>query len=173
MDAQEFKSVSDAQSLDDLDRSFMSHDSTTGSGSLLLVETSSHLFVKGKNIAVGQHRSVFFAENMPLCDILPVIRESLLGESAIKTMTMSISKPINIQDSDKSKWSQRKGVPSPDYDILLSLLVPEPEINLVTWDIEAATNHILKPVLDDLDDLYSFTGIKLKHGNKIYHFVGL
>jgi len=35
--------------------------------------------------------------------------------------------------------------------------VPEPELNLVTWDIENAIQLILQPFLDEIGDLYSFT----------------
>ena len=74
-------------------------------------------------------------------------------------MVTTWKKVFDLHDVDKSKWQHRKGVPSPEYDILLSLLVPEPELNLVEWDIENSIQHILQPFLDELGDLYSFTGI--------------
>ena len=121
-----------------------------------MLEIPSTFFEDGNDIAIGQFRTVFFTKDP--CDVMEVVRQTILGESVINTMTSSIREPIKIQDIDKSKWSQRKGVPSPEYDILLSLLVPEPEFNLVTWDIENAIQQILQPFLDDLGDLYSFTG---------------
>ena len=127
-------------------------------GALFLFEVPSNFFEDGNNVAIGQFRTVFFTKDASLCDVMDVVRQAILGESVINTMTSSIREPIKIQDIDKSKWSQRKGVPSPEYDILLSLLVPEPEFNLVTWDIENAIQQILQPFLDDLGDLYSFTG---------------
>ena len=132
-----------------------------------MFEIPTHFFDKENMIGVGQFRSVFFAKDTPLCEVMNVVRHTVLGEHVINTMTSSIREPIKIQDIDKSKWSQRKGVPSPEYHILLSLLVPEPELNLVTWDIENAIQQILQPFLDDLGDLYSFTG-EDKHLK--YHF---
>ena len=154
----ENKIVSDAISLTHLDKSLFSADSTTPSGALLLFEIPSTLLSSGKDIAIGQFRTVFYTKKVSFCSLLNIARQAILGEDVINTMTSSISEPIKIHDIDKSKWSQRKGVPSPEYDILLSLLVPEPELNLVTWDIENAIQQVLQPILDDLGDLYSFTG---------------
>ena len=154
----EKKIVSDAISLTHLDKSLFSADSTTPSGALLLFEIPSTLLSSGKDIAIGQFRTVFYTKKVSFCSLLNIARQAILGEDVINTMTSSISEPIKIHDIDKSKWSQRKGVPSPEYDILLSLLVPEPELNLVTWDIENAIQQVLQPILDDLGDLYSFTG---------------
>ena len=123
-----------------------------------MFEIPSTYFEDGNDIAIGQFRTIFFTKDAPICDVMEVVRQVILGESVINTMTSSIREPIKIHDIDESKWSQRKGVPSPEYDILLSLLVPEPEFNLVTWDIENAIQQILQPFLDDLGDLYSFTG---------------
>ena len=131
------------------------------SGSLVLLEAPSNLFDHGKTIAFGQFRTVFFTTEASICDVIKVVRENILGEKVISTMISSISEPVKFQDIDKSKWAQRKGVPSPEYDILLSLLVPEPEYNLVTWKIESAVQQILQPVLDEIGDLYSFTGMLL------------
>ena len=154
----ELKIVSESATLEYIDYAFHNHIGNAPLGSLLLVEAPLHLFDKGNNIAIGQFRSAFFAKGTPFCDVINVVRNAVLGENVINTMTSSIREPIKIQDVDKSKWSQRKGVPSPEYDILLSLLVPEPELNLVTWDIENAIQHILQPFLDELGDLYSFAG---------------
>ena len=142
----------------ELDNALHSNSENVAPGSLVLFETPSELFKKGDSIAIGQYRTVFFNKDVPLCDVVGVVREVVLGEHVINTMTSSIREPIKIQDMDRSKWSQRKGVPSPEYDILLSLLVPEPELNLVAWDIENAIQQILQPFLDDLSELYSFTG---------------
>ena len=154
----EQKIISDSTSLPDLDKALFSNDGNAPSGALILFEAPSTILSNGYTIAFGQFRTVFFTKEVSLCEIMDVVRQDILGENVINTMTRSISEPIKIHDIDKSKWSQRKGVPSPEYDILLSLLVPEPELNLVTWNIESAIQQILQPILDDLGDLYSFTG---------------
>ena len=144
--------------MSELDNAIHNSYESVPSGALFLFEIPSNFFEDGNNVAIGQFRTVFFTKDASLCDVMEVVRQAILGESVINTMTSSIREPIKIHDIDKSKWSQRKGVPSPEYDILLSLLVPEPEFNLVTWDIENAIQQILQPFLDDLGDLYSFTG---------------
>ena len=159
MNDRERKIISESSSIQDLDNKINAHIDHTPLGSILLVEVPSHFFDSDKNIGIGQFRLVFYAKGTSLCDVMNVVRQAVLGENVINTMTSSIREPIKIQDVDKSKWSQRKGVPSPEYDILLSLLVPEPELNLVTWDIENAIQHILQPFLDEIGDLCSFTGI--------------
>ena len=135
------------------------NDKTVTLGGLVLYEIPEKFFEDGNTIAIGQFRNVFFAKEVSLCGVVDVVRKIVLGEDVINTMTSSIREPIKIHDVDKSKWQHRKGVPSPEYDILLSLLVPEPELNLVEWDIENSIQHILQPFLDELGDLYSFTGI--------------
>jgi len=153
----ERKIISESSTIQDLDNKINAQIDHTPLGSILLVEVPSHFFDSDKNIGIGQFRLVFYAKGTSICDVMNVVRQAVLGENVINTMTSSIREPIKIHDVDKSKWSQRKGVPSPEYDILLSLLVPEPELNLVTWDIENAIQHILQPFLDEIGDLYSFT----------------
>ena len=154
----ERKIIAESSSIQDLDYKINAQFDHTPLGSILLVELPSHFFDSDKNIGIGQFRFIFYAKGTSICDVMNIVRQAVLGENVINTMTSSIREPIKIHDVDKSKWSQRKGVPSPEYDILLSLLVPEPELNLVTWDIENAIQHILQPFLDEIGDLCSFTG---------------
>ena len=83
----ELKIVSESATLEYIDYAFHNHIGNSPLGSLLLVEVPLHLFDKGNKIAIGQFRSAFFAKGTPLCDVIKVVRNAVLGENLINTMT--------------------------------------------------------------------------------------
>jgi len=123
----------------------------------LLVFDLSHLQQQQQDkLVIGEHRSVFFSSAAAACQVLNRVRERVLGESVINQMTQSIVAPEQGQVR-KSKWSQIKATPSPDYDILLTLLIPEPQLRKVRWNMRKAVADYLQPFLDQLSDIYSFS----------------
>lgn len=46
---------------------------------------------------------------------------------------------------------------SPTFDVVFSLLVPEPELVTSKWTIQEAIEKHLQPLFDDLNDIFSFS----------------
>ena len=55
-----------------------------------------------------------------------------------------------------SQWSKVKATPALEYDILLTLLIPEPHLRKVKWDMPSAVKKYLNPFLDQISNIYSF-----------------
>jgi len=54
------------------------------------------------------------------------------------------------------RWNLRRITASPGYDVLFSLLVPEPERLSSKWNIHNAIETHLRPLFEDLKDVVSF-----------------
>ena len=55
-----------------------------------------------------------------------------------------------------TRWNLRRVISAPTYDLLFTLLVPEPELLTSKWDIERAIEEHLRPLLHDLDEVVTF-----------------
>ena len=136
--------------MEDLDQSLHDVHKKYFDGHLHIYDTS-----KVENLVIGRFKSIFFSsKNQPVCQVIKTAREIVLGESVIEQMTESIVAPK--QGEMNSKWSQRKATLSSDYDILLTLLIPEPQIRKVEWDMRTAVANYLQPFLDQLEGIYDF-----------------
>ena len=72
-------------------------------------------------------------------------------------MMQSIVAPRHEDISEDSRlWSQVKVTAAPELDLLLSLLVPEPHLRPVGWNIEADIRHHFQPFLDQISHIYAF-----------------
>jgi len=129
----------------------LAENSMMSGGSLTIYDVASV-----EKLVIGQYQSVFFSSHhKPICQALKSIQETVLGESLLQQMTESIEAPKMGQVN--SKWSQIKATPSPDYDILLTLMIPEPHLRTVKWNMRQAVDDYLQPFLDQLKDIYTFS----------------
>ena len=147
----------------DLDSSLLSLHSGVLAGTVLLFHVSDNLLPPdGADVVVGRGRAVYFGEKTDLAILISVIQEVVLGETAVAKTIASIEEPSH----DKVKISQIKesGIVSnrdilrripaaARYDILFSLLVPEPEKILASWNASASISAYVHPFLKQLSHL--------------------
>ena len=108
--------------------------------SLFVVKVPPSLFSELPHIVVGNHRTVFYSNSVPSEDLAAVAVDTLLGEpkmlSLIRKLTSSSSdRPAPSESSRKRTIGQ--------LDIFLSLLIPEPEYVMATWDVAGASKQFL------------------------------
>jgi len=120
-----------------------------------LVETG------GMHVTFGIHRAAFFSSSGQgsTCNLLKAVRETALGEREVEQMIQLIVAPQHSErerESGVRQWSQVKATPAPEYDVLLTLLNPEPHLNNVKWDMPAAIRDYLRPFLHQIETIYSF-----------------
>jgi len=139
------KSV-DISSIDDMLGPGLSADLP---GSLVLMELPKVLFDQSdSHIIVGRHRVLYFSSSVSMDNVASITRNTLLGEHAmkdlLKSMTDSPTRPALTDTTSKRSLSDH-------LDIFLSLLVPQPEYVMASWEVEEATEKHLNPFLQQLD----------------------
>lgn len=142
-----------AQSLSDLDTMLGPLHSKLMQGVIVLFESPGHLFEESQ-IVQGQYRSVFFKYGQTSATSLVDTVRQLVGDTALSNALQSIQNP---RHQVNSAWILRRPVAIPSFDILFSLLVPEPESCLPDWDIESALQTYISPLIQDLSTIYDFT----------------
>lgn len=93
----------------------------------------------------------FFHINTAASKIQQVIRSWLLQEYRLKSILGSIS-TISGQ-----KLHHNTPPPQPQYDVLLSVLNPNPELQKLNWNVRLAAERYIAPYLNSLSPLSNFT----------------
>ena len=102
------------------------------SNSLVLFETSSLLFSEEQILAIGQEKTLFFRVGAESSILVKAIEE-LIGIDLIDNIGTAIISPS--QDKNP-QWTLRRPTASSSFDVLFSLMIPEPEQFKPRWNIE-------------------------------------
>ena len=123
-------------------------------GTVFLFEVPMRKFDSGgADIMVGRRRCIYFTRDADERRLVEILRETVLGESNARKILDSVRAP-NHQRSDESLLTRVTA--SKKYDILFSLLIPEPEHVLVRWKIGPAIDSFVNPFIESLKGLASF-----------------
>jgi len=161
----EDEALSNSPSMSVLDERLNNIYSSRGdvSGQIFAYHITNSLSSTNEDLQLGRHRAVFFSgstDETSLCNLVQSIRESVLGEEEVDHMMRSIVAPQHEKETERSQqlsqWSKVKATPALEYDILLTLLIPEPHLRKVKWDMPSAVKKYLNPFLDQISNIYSF-----------------
>ncbi len=168
---EEAKRAAEATMLEDLDAALAPLHANVLTGTVILLQVGPELLGKGVQVAVGNGRTVFFSPEADPKLLASVVREVVLGESAIAKTLDSIEEPshkkmLEEREGQEDKTAPKSGaagrgdrgvlrrVPAAaGYDLLFSLLVPEPEKIMVEWDAPAAVESYVKPFVRALENV--------------------
>ena len=167
-----FATIKNLQNLDQ--RISELHPAT--SNSLILFETSSLLFSNEENIlAIGQDKTLFFRAGAESSQLVKAIQE-IIGIDLIDNIGTAIISPS--QDKNP-QWTLRRPTASSSFDILFSLMIPEPERFKPRWKIEESIQKYFHPILNSISEVYDvsvksqilyLTSLNLKPTNKNGYF---
>lgn len=113
-------------------------------GSLAVVEIPHKHFTEMPSVTAGNYRTVYFSSYVRSDELAGVIVDDILGEP---DMIQMLSARTDGNTQRQQVDPMRKPSIS-EVDIYLTLLIPEPENVMASWDIEAATQLYLQPFLD-------------------------
>lgn len=115
------------------------------------------------NVVVGENRCVFFNRNASMEELVAFLRDAVLGEkSLIKLAEAAAAASSSSREEEAAVAKQNGGslrAPSGGgYDILFSLLVPEPEQVTATEaaKMAPAVERFVQPFLRSLENLSEF-----------------
>ena len=160
---EELHVLGSSKSFADLDRGLYYLHGSALPGTVVLYEVpEDHLIATGtSSIVVGSHRSVFFTKKADLEMLVSrVVRDYVLGEDSMRKVATSVEAPRTHKGEGLSAEDRaallRKVSPAKGYDLLFSLLVPQPEAVMATWDMEEAVESFIDPFLDSLGNFSDF-----------------
>ena len=118
--------------------------------SLVIFEAPPLLFKGPQVLAFGQGRTLMYKSGCDPEKLAGAVK-SVLGMGILDNIATAIMSPS--KDKNPS-WTLRRPITAPSLDVLLSLMIPEPEKYKPTWDIEKAVEQYLQPMLETISALY-------------------
>ncbi|KAI8926129.1 phosphatidylinositol-glycan biosynthesis class S protein [Entophlyctis helioformis] len=108
-----------------------------------------------ETVYVGKHRALFIGllENACTADAVVDRATRTIGGLFGSEQKSLIKLSADRQQQDTDHKSMRTVKYAPEYQIVLSLLVGDPEDAIVTWDIEEAAKAYLSPFLETISNI--------------------
>nr|ACO11041.1 GPI transamidase component PIG-S [Caligus rogercresseyi] len=137
-------------SIQDSDNKIVSRQSNVNEGTILIYSVPS---LSGL-ILLGTGRSLYVGPDVEASQVGHVVREVVLGDSVLKSSAESIESDKKLLDN---KLNLRRVPASAEgYDILFTLLNPEPEKLNAEWDIREAVESYVEPFIGSISNLSTF-----------------
>ncbi|XP_050439968.1 GPI transamidase component PIG-S-like [Adelges cooleyi] len=125
---------------------------TTPLGSLHLIETDNV-----DDILVGLGRNVYFPPDTSIWLLTDTLKRLLQTDALSDSMLSMLSPRQHSENEQVVADRQRRVRPSSDYNILLTVVNPEPDNLKVTWTPVIPINRYLMPLLNQLKLIANFS----------------
>ncbi|CRL06983.1 CLUMA_CG019975, isoform A [Clunio marinus] len=132
-------------------------------GNLLLIEWKN----LEEDVLVTSDRTVFISENVAIDRIYHVIRTWIVRDYKIRSILGQ------VMTLDGKQLRHNVPPPPPEYEVLISVLNPRPDLQTLHWNIKKASDQYLKPFLNEFNELSQFTlksqrkyQVELKYGSQ-------
>lgn len=119
-------------------------------GQLLLLETNN----LNDAVLVGSRRTVYFSAETTSSTLIRVLSEWILLEKSLALTRNALAEPTLYSLDEENR---RRFPASAAYDVLITVVNPDPEKLRVTWDLRSVTEEYVDPFLDQLSMLSNFT----------------
>jgi len=114
-------------------------------GGMAFMEVPSTLFSEIPHIMLGNHRTIYYSSFVPSEDLAAVAVDTVLGEHKMMGLVRKLTASSHNRPAPSDNARKRT---IGHLDIFLSLLIPQPEFVMASWDIESATEKYLQPFLE-------------------------
>nr|XP_012135842.1 PREDICTED: GPI transamidase component PIG-S [Megachile rotundata]XP_012135843.1 PREDICTED: GPI transamidase component PIG-S [Megachile rotundata]XP_012135844.1 PREDICTED: GPI transamidase component PIG-S [Megachile rotundata]XP_012135845.1 PREDICTED: GPI transamidase component PIG-S [Megachile rotundata] len=119
-------------------------------GQLLLLETNN----LNDAVLVGSKRTIYFSTETVGSTLIRVLSEWMLLEKSLNLTKNALTDPTRYSLDNENR---RRFPASPTYDILITLVNPDPEKLKITWDLRAMTEEYVEPFLDEFSIFTNFS----------------
>ncbi|XP_043524096.1 GPI transamidase component PIG-S isoform X3 [Frieseomelitta varia] len=119
-------------------------------GQLLLLETNNLHDV----VLVGSRRTIYFSTETTTSTLIRVLSEWILLEESLALTRNALTEPTLYSLDEENR---RRFPANPAYDVLITLVNPDPEKLKVTWDLRTMTEEYVEPFLSELSILSNFS----------------
>ncbi|KAH0562901.1 hypothetical protein KQX54_000919 [Cotesia glomerata] len=115
------------------------------------------LFLEAPNlneIIVGHHRAIFFPTNTDAFKLVQILSHMILRDESLILTRNAMTDPTKYSLDEENR---RRFPPSSTYDVLLTVVNPDPQKLIVKWDLSNITRDYLEPFLDQLSVIANFS----------------
>ncbi|XP_036148970.1 GPI transamidase component PIG-S isoform X3 [Monomorium pharaonis] len=119
-------------------------------GGLLLLEAIN----LNDAVLVGSKRTLYFSTETSIATLIQVLSEWILRDKSMALTKNALAEPT-LHSLDEE--NRRRFPASPAYDVLVTLVNPDPEKLKIDWDLKIVTEEYIQPFLDELSVLSNFS----------------
>ncbi|XP_077255482.1 GPI-anchor transamidase component PIGS-like isoform X1 [Temnothorax americanus] len=119
-------------------------------GGLLLLEATN----LNDAVVVGSNRTLYFSTETSIAKMIQVLSEWILHDKSLALTKNALAEPT-IYSLDEE--NRRRFPASLAYDVLVTLVNPDPEKLKIVWDLKTVTEEYMQPFLDELSILSNFS----------------
>jgi len=142
----EVDEITSVSSLADLDATLGAQLSDQRDGWVILLEVPGALLLNMQPTVLGNQRVVYFSQPAKPDSLVSVVMDVMLGEYSLHKLWKDSQVAGRHKNSVPSDLARKKSTGS--IDLQLSLIVPEPDMVSVTWNIKSAVETYVKPFLN-------------------------
>ncbi|XP_058806069.1 GPI transamidase component PIG-S isoform X2 [Phymastichus coffea] len=124
-----------------------------GHGEILVLEASRQA-LGGLEVHVSSGRSVYFSSDADGDKIAQVLREWIYRQDSLRLTRDALSRPAEFS---LDVANRRRFPASPSYDVLLTVVNPEPEDSRVDRDVSLVAQNYIEPFLEELSLVADFS----------------
>ncbi|CAD1478283.1 unnamed protein product, partial [Heterotrigona itama] len=119
-------------------------------GQLLLLETNNLHDV----VLVGSRRTIYFSTETATSTLIQVLSEWILLDESLALTRNALTEPTLYSLDEENR---RRFPANPAYDVLITVVNPDPEKLTVAWDLRTMTEEYVEPFLSELSILSNFS----------------
>ncbi|EZA59527.1 GPI transamidase component PIG-S [Ooceraea biroi] len=118
-------------------------------GDLLLLEATN----LNDAVLVGSNRTLYFSTETSAAKLIQVLSQWILHDKSLALTKNALAEPTVYSLDEENR---RRFPASPAYDVLITLVNPDPEKLKVTWNLKRIAEY-MQPFLDELSILSNFS----------------
>ncbi|XP_047352200.1 GPI transamidase component PIG-S isoform X2 [Vespa velutina] len=119
-------------------------------GNLLLLESPN----LNDAVLVGSKRTIYFSIETSNEKLVQVLSEWILREKSLNLTKNALTNPTDYSLDEENR---RRFPASSAYDVLITIVNPDPETLKVNWDLRTMTEEYIEPFLDQLSMVSNFS----------------
>ncbi|XP_018058285.1 PREDICTED: GPI transamidase component PIG-S [Atta colombica] len=119
-------------------------------GDLLLLEATN----LNDAVLVGSKRTLYFSTETSISTLIQVLSEWILRDKSLALTKNALAEPTMYSLDEENR---RRFPASLAYDVLVTLVNPDPEKLKIVWDLKTVTEKYVQPFLDELSILSNFS----------------
>ncbi|XP_011164889.2 GPI transamidase component PIG-S [Solenopsis invicta] len=119
-------------------------------GNLLLLEATN----LNDAVLVGSNRTLYFSTETSIATLIQVLSEWILHDKSLALTKNALAEPTMYSLDEENR---RRFPASPAYDVLITLVNPDPQKLKIDWNLKTVTEEYMQPFLDELSILSNFS----------------
>ncbi|KAJ9589616.1 hypothetical protein L9F63_017201 [Diploptera punctata] len=123
-------------------------------GELLLLEVPGLSRFTPGHVLAGVKRTIYFSSDTTAIKLNEALDMWLLHEKSLKQMVAAMTSPT---EADQDHSGRRRIPAAAEYDIMITVVNPEPEKLQLDWDLHEAIKDYIEPFLNELSPLVRYT----------------